>query len=149
MMERLRKWALERKFVFKTLWSNTTRVILGCVNDKYSWRLRALVVPHSEFFVVKKLVDKQACDTTHKNPNHRQATATTLASLICSGYHEKNYGLKAKQIIDLVRMNHGVQIKYKKAWRTKEIDESLVRGTPEDSYHNLAKWLFKVQEKNI
>ncbi|KAL1225070.1 Protein FAR1-RELATED SEQUENCE 8 [Cardamine amara subsp. amara] len=78
-----------------------------------------------------------------------QATATTLASLICSGYHEKKDGLKAKQIIDLVRMNHGVQIKYKKAWRTKEIDESLVRGTPEDSYHNLAKWLFKVQEKNI
>ncbi|KAL1207798.1 hypothetical protein V5N11_013972 [Cardamine amara subsp. amara] len=93
-MARLRKWALERKFEFKTLWSNKTRVILGCVDDKCSWRLRALVVPHSEFFVVRKLVDKHTCDTTHGNPNHEQATATTLASLICSGYHEKKDGLK-------------------------------------------------------
>ncbi|KAL1200859.1 hypothetical protein V5N11_034592 [Cardamine amara subsp. amara] len=57
--------------------------------------------------------------------------------------------LRPKQKIDLVRMIHGVQIKYKKAWRTKEYAQILVTGTHEDSYHNLSKWFFKVQENNL
>ena len=50
--------------------------------------------------------------------------------------------------MELVRREHGVQLQYKKAWRTKEEAQILARGTPKDSYFNLVKWLFLAQEKN-
>lgn len=64
-------------------------------------------------------------------------------------YGEKKEGLKTKQIIEQVRIQHGVHINYKHAWRVREEAQYLVRGTPEHSYYNLSKWLYKVTEKNL
>ncbi|CAN6860633.1 unnamed protein product [Brassica oleracea] len=105
-------------------------------------------LPLSDFFVVKKYVHEHTCDTTHRNANHRQASAKLLGSLICSNYGEKKEGLKPKQIIEQVRILHGVHINYKQAWRVKEEAQFLVRGTPEDGYYNLSRWLYKVTETN-
>lgn len=55
MMFKMKKWALERKFDFKFPWSNKSRVLLRCIDDKCTWRLCATVVPHSDFFVVKNM----------------------------------------------------------------------------------------------
>ncbi|XP_048596379.1 uncharacterized protein LOC125578126 [Brassica napus] len=60
----------------------------------------------------------------------------------------KKEGLKPKQIIEQVRMLHGVHINYKQAWRVREEAQILVRGTPEDSYYNLSRWLYKITETN-
>ncbi|CAN6908884.1 unnamed protein product [Brassica oleracea] len=105
-------------------------------------------LPLSDFFVVKKYVHEHICDTTHRNANHRQAPAKLLGSLICRNYGEKREGLKPKQIIEHVRILHGVHINYKQAWRVKEEAQFLVRGTPEDIYYNLSRWLYKVTETN-
>ncbi|CAN7073778.1 unnamed protein product [Brassica oleracea var. botrytis] len=105
-------------------------------------------LPLSDFFVVKKYVHEHTCDTTHRKANHRQASAKLLGSLICSNYGEKKEGLKPKQIIEQVRMLHGVHINYKQAWRVREEAQILVRGTPEDSYYNLSRWLYKITETN-
>ncbi|XP_024010579.1 uncharacterized protein LOC112085994 [Eutrema salsugineum] len=50
--------------------------------------------------------------------------------------------------MEQVRLDHDVHIGYKQAWKIKEFAQDLIRGTPEDSYQNLSKWLFKVTEKN-
>ncbi|CAN7082717.1 unnamed protein product, partial [Brassica oleracea var. botrytis] len=105
-------------------------------------------LPLSDFFVVKKYVHEHTCDTTHRKANHRQASAKLLGSLICSNYGEKKEGLKPKQIIEQVRMLHGVHINYKQAWRVREEAQILVRGTHEDSYYNLSRWLYKITETN-
>ncbi|XP_019095110.1 PREDICTED: uncharacterized protein LOC104757102 [Camelina sativa] len=148
LMLKMRKWALEWKFEFRSLWSNKTRVILGCVHDKCSWKMRATRVLSSEFFVVKKYCHEHSCDTTHRNANHRQATAKLLGSFYCNNYGEKKVGLKPKQIMELVRKDHGVYIPYKKAWRAKEEGQNFVRNTAEDSHLSLAKWLYMAREKN-
>ncbi|XP_048620100.1 uncharacterized protein LOC125590546 [Brassica napus] len=148
LMLRMKKWALEWKFEYKTVSSNKSRVLLSCVDDNCTWRMRATKLPLSDFFVVKKYVHEHTCDTTHRNANHRQASAKLLGSLICSNYGEKKEGLKPKQIIEQVRILHGVHINYKQAWRVKEEAQFLVRGTPEDSYYNLSRWLYKVTETN-
>ncbi|XP_023643347.1 uncharacterized protein LOC111831935 [Capsella rubella] len=145
---RMRKWAIEWNFEYRTLWSDRTRLILGCLDVTCSWRLRAAKVKSSDFFVVKHYIHEHNCDTTCRHANHRQATANLLGSFLCSHYGEKKAGLKPKQILERVRMSYSVHINYKKAWRVKEAAELLVRGTPEDSYHNIAKWLFMTKEKN-
>ncbi|XP_024008405.1 uncharacterized protein LOC112084075 [Eutrema salsugineum] len=133
LMFKMRKWALEWKFEFKSLWSNKSRVVLGCVNDKCTWRMRATKLDSSDVFVVKKYVDEHTCDTTHINADHRQATAKLLGALICSDYGSKKDGLKPKEIIERVRREHGVQIEYKKAWRVREQAQKLIRGTPDSA----------------
>jgi len=94
LMLRMKKWALEWKFEYKTVSSNKSRVLLSCVDDNCTWRMRATKLPLSDFFVVKKYVQEHTCDTTHKNTNHRQASPKLLGSLICSNYGEKKEGLK-------------------------------------------------------
>ncbi|XP_013617632.1 PREDICTED: uncharacterized protein LOC106324163 [Brassica oleracea var. oleracea] len=148
LMLRMKKWALEWKFEYKTVSSNKSRVLLSCVDENCTWRMRAIKLPLSDFFVVKKYVHEHTCDTTHRKANHRQASAKLLGSLICSNYGEKKEGLKPKQIIEQVRMLHGVHINYKQAWRLREEAQILVRGTPEDSYYNLSRWLYKITETN-
>ncbi|XP_033143358.1 uncharacterized protein LOC117132665 [Brassica rapa] len=148
LMLRMKKWALEWKFEYKTVSSNKSRVLLSCVDENCTWRMRAIKLPVSDFFVVKKYVHEHTCDTTHRKANHRQASAKLLGSLICSNYGEKKEGLKPKQIIEHVRMLHGVHINYKQAWRVREEAQILVRGTPEDSYYNLSRWLYKITETN-
>ncbi|CAN7076598.1 unnamed protein product [Brassica oleracea var. botrytis] len=148
LMLRMKKWALEWKFEYKTVSSNKSRVLLSCVDENCTWRMRAIKLPLSDFFVVKKYVHEHRCDTTHRKANHRQASAKLLGSLICSNYGEKKEGLKPKQIIEQVRMLHGVHINYKQAWRVREEAQILVRGTPEDSYYNLSRWLYKITETN-
>ncbi|XP_048620104.1 uncharacterized protein LOC125590551 [Brassica napus] len=106
LMLRMKKWALEWKFEYKTVSSNKSRVLLSCVDENYTWRMRATKLPLSDFFVVKKYVHEHTCDTTHRKANHRQASAKLLGSLICSNYGEKKEGLKPKQIIEQVRMLH-------------------------------------------
>ncbi|XP_048593423.1 uncharacterized protein LOC111215237 [Brassica napus] len=148
LMLRMKKWALEWKFEYKTVSSNKSRVLLSCVDENCTWRMRAIKLPVSDFFVVKKYVHEHTCDTTHRKANHRQASAKLLGSLISSNYGEKKEGLKPKQIIEQVRMLHGVHINYKQAWRVREEAQILVRGTPEDSYYNLSRWLYKITETN-
>ncbi|XP_024014702.1 uncharacterized protein LOC112088545 [Eutrema salsugineum] len=148
LMLQMRKWALDWKFEFRSAWSNKTRVVLRCVDPNCTWRMRATKLPSSNFFGVRTYVSEHNCDTTHRNANHRQATAKVLGTLICSNYREKKYGLNPKQIEEKVRLDHGVHIGYKQAWRVKEFAQDLIRGTPEDSYQKISKWLFKVNEKN-
>ncbi|XP_033138752.1 uncharacterized protein LOC117129297 [Brassica rapa] len=106
LMLRMKKWALEWKFEYKTVSSNKSRVLLSCVDENCTWRMRAIKLSVSDFFVVKKYVHEHTCDTTHRKANHRQASAKLLDSLISSNYGEKKEGLKPKQIIEQVRMLH-------------------------------------------
>ncbi|XP_010424266.1 PREDICTED: uncharacterized protein LOC104709329 [Camelina sativa] len=132
----------------KVIYDDRTRLILGCVDPSYNWKMPATKLKSSYFLVVIKYMGEHNCDTTYMNANHWQATAKLLGSFICSHFAEKKAGLKPKQIIERVRLDHGVHIKYKKAWRAKEAAQILVRGTPEDIYHNIAKWLFMAKERN-
>ncbi|CAE6074247.1 unnamed protein product [Arabidopsis arenosa] len=110
LMQKMRTWALEYKFEFRSRWSNKDRVVLVCVDDKCTWRMRAIRVVSYDFFVVKKYCHEHTCDTTHRNANHRQATAKLLGTFYCSHYGEKKEGLRPKQLMELVRRDHGVHL---------------------------------------
>uniref|UniRef100_A0A1J3IMA2 Transposase MuDR plant domain-containing protein n=1 Tax=Noccaea caerulescens TaxID=107243 RepID=A0A1J3IMA2_NOCCA len=131
LMFKMRRWALKWKFEFRTRWSDKSRVMLGCVDDKCSWKMRATRIDSSGAFLVKRYVHEHTCDPTQWNVNHRQATAKLLGALISRNYGEKKDGLKPKQIIEQVKKEHGIEIKYKQAWRIKEQAQNLMRGTPD------------------
>ncbi|CAA7021357.1 unnamed protein product [Microthlaspi erraticum] len=131
LMLKMRARALNGKFVFRTRWSDKSRVMLGCVDEKCSWKMRATRIDSSGGFLVKRYVREHTCDTTQGNANHRQATAKLIGTLFSRNYGEKKDGLKPRQIMEQVRKEHGIEIKYKMAWRIKEQAQNLMRGTPE------------------
>ena len=94
----MRQWALENKFVFRSKWSNKNRVILVCVDAKYTRRMFATRRDSSEYLWVKKYCHEHTCDTTHRNANDMQATAKLLGSYFCSNYGEKKDGLRPKTV---------------------------------------------------
>ncbi|XP_020867269.1 uncharacterized protein LOC110224741 [Arabidopsis lyrata subsp. lyrata] len=75
LMQKMRTWELEYKFEFRSRLSNKERVVLVSVDDKCTWRMRTIRLDSSDLFVVKKYCYEHTCDTTHRNANHRQATA--------------------------------------------------------------------------
>ncbi|WZZ81119.1 hypothetical protein YC2023_101691 [Brassica napus] len=74
----MKKWALEWKFEYKIFYSNKSRVVLRCVGDNCSLRMRATKLLVQIFFVVKKYVHEHKCDTTHRNTNHTLASAKAI-----------------------------------------------------------------------
>ncbi|XP_048624065.1 uncharacterized protein LOC106427815 [Brassica napus] len=134
LMLRMKKWALEWKFEYKTVSSNKSRVLLSCVDENCTWRMRATKLPLSDFFVVKNQPQTSICKV--------------VGFFDLQQLWRKKEGLKPKQIIEQVRMLHGVHINYKQAWRVREEAQILVRGTPEDIYYNLSRWLYKITETN-
>ncbi|XP_074342727.1 uncharacterized protein LOC141680383 [Apium graveolens] len=70
--------------------------------------------------IIRKLVDTHTCDLELRFKDQRQATATVIADIIKNKYTN----IKTKYTVaDIIRdMNHDykVQVKYGKAWRSKE-----------------------------
>ncbi|CAH2080062.1 unnamed protein product [Thlaspi arvense] len=50
LMQKMRKYVLDRKFEFRTRYSDKSRAILRCVDEKCSWMMRATKLGDSDFF---------------------------------------------------------------------------------------------------
>ena len=50
LMLKMKKWALEWKFEYKIVYSSKSRVIMRCVDENCSWRMRATKLSWPDFF---------------------------------------------------------------------------------------------------
>ncbi|XP_024014937.1 uncharacterized protein LOC112088854 [Eutrema salsugineum] len=55
---------------------------------------------------------------------------------------------KLREIIQIMRTEHGCEISYDQAWESKEYAENAVRGIPEKSYGKIPKYLHMLKEAN-
>ncbi|XP_033142881.1 uncharacterized protein LOC117132524 [Brassica rapa] len=148
MSTKLRLHAVSKSFEFHTEYSDKTRYVLSCVDERCSWSFRAKSVKGSQSFFVRHYVSKHTCDTSLRTVSHRQATAKLLGTMVSNHYEGGKIGLKPKQIMEKARNDHGVVITYSKAWRSQEHGQDIARGTPDDSYEALPSWFHMIKEKN-
>ena len=148
MSRKLRLHAVSKSFEFHTEYSDKTRYVLSCVDERCSWSFRAKSVKGSQSFFVRHYVSKHTCDTSLRSVSHRQATAKLLGTMVSNHYEGGKIGLKPKQIMEKARKDHGVVISYSKAWRSQEHGQDIARGTPDDSYEALPSWFHMIKEKN-
>uniref|UniRef100_A0A0D3BCV1 Uncharacterized protein n=1 Tax=Brassica oleracea var. oleracea TaxID=109376 RepID=A0A0D3BCV1_BRAOL len=96
----------------------------------------------------KKYVGVHSCEPSSKTSAGKTASAKTIGSLIMHKYEGIKEGLKAKDIVQIMRNDYGCEIFDSLAWDSREYAVNAVRGIPEESYGKIPKYLHMLRETN-
>jgi hypothetical protein len=99
-------------------------------------------------WAIKKIPYKHICRATVARVDHAQLTAKVIADIIREDV-EKDISLPIKQVRGLIRkVFSGVNPKYNKLWRDREIVISYMFGTWSGSYALLSRLLEAIVQSN-
>ncbi|KAL5578638.1 hypothetical protein UlMin_011080 [Ulmus minor] len=140
---------MKGNFEFRTGKSNRLLWVIECIDPNCSWRLRVLkIVPESTKFVIRKYVGVHSCSLLNKNANHRQATYVVIGEQVAPQYVGVEKGPGPKGIRTFARTERRAQISYYKAWRGRKHAHTLIRGSPEQSFHVLPSYFHMLEKLN-
>ncbi|KAL5540497.1 hypothetical protein UlMin_043091 [Ulmus minor] len=140
---------MKGNFEFRTRKSNRSLWVIECIDPNCSWRLRASkIVPESTKFVIRKYVGVHCCSLLNRNANHRQATYVVIGEQVAPQYVGVEKGPGPKGVQTFARMKLGAQISYYKAWRGRKHAHTLIRGSPEQSFHILPSYFHMLKKLN-
>lgn len=140
--------ALKFNFEFKVKKSNKSLLTLVCVNDNCHWRLRATKMETNESFVVHKYTREHTCGLGTRVNDHRQARSWFIGRQIMDKYEDPRMIYRPSDIVNDVRLNYGVKLSYKKAWKAKECALEQLMGSTEESYAKLARYCHNLGTTN-
>ncbi|KAL5581296.1 hypothetical protein UlMin_013738 [Ulmus minor] len=140
--------AMKGNFEFRTRKSNRSLWVIECIDPNCSWRLRASkIVPESTKFVIRKYVGVHSCSLLNRNANHRQATYVVIGEQVAPQYVGVEKGPGPKGVQTFARTELGAQISYYKAWRGRKHAHTLIRGSPEQSFHVLPSYFHMLENR--
>ncbi|XP_073275502.1 uncharacterized protein [Primulina huaijiensis] len=148
LQSKLHMLALRKKFEFKVKKSNKSVISVVCVDDSCKWNMRATKLEDSDYFQVRKYTFKHTCSLDFRHNGHRQASSWAIGQHIKSRLQDLNQSYKPSTIIGDIRREFGINLSYRKAWKAKEHALELIRGSPEDSYGNLASYCYILEKNN-
>ncbi|KAL5542079.1 hypothetical protein UlMin_009789 [Ulmus minor] len=141
--------AMKGNFEFRTRKSNRSLWVIECIDPNCSWRLRASkIVPESTKFVIRKYMGVHCCSLLNRNVNHRQATYVVIGEQVGPQYVGVEKGPGPKGVQTFTRTKLGAQISYYKAWRGRKHAHTLIRGSPEQSFHILPSYFHMLEKLN-
>ena len=141
--------AMKGNFEFRTRKSNRSLWVIECIDPNCSWRLRASkIVPESTKFVIQKYVGVHSCSLLNRNVNHHQATYVVIGEQVAPQYVGVEKGPDPKGVQTFARTKLRAQISYYKAWRGRKHAHTLIRGSPEQSFHILPLYFHMLEKLN-
>ncbi|KAK1360826.1 hypothetical protein POM88_045300 [Heracleum sosnowskyi] len=103
-------------------------ILVKCLDQNCKWLLRASKNGNINQFIVQRLFNTHSCSLEIRFKDKRQATISFIADVI----KDKFTNIKTKyNVVDIIRdmkHDHNVELKYNKAWRSKE-KVGVVDGT--------------------
>ncbi|XP_022156834.1 uncharacterized protein LOC111023667 [Momordica charantia] len=117
--------------------------VKGIFHSKVELRfklLRAKSIQGGDSFIISKFNDVHKCKREVLNHDHRQARSWVVGQLVKSNLEDVSRQYKPKDIINDMRKNYGVNIRYEKAWMAKNVALNLLIGSPKHSYTLLCKY---------
>ncbi|KAL5540375.1 hypothetical protein UlMin_045220 [Ulmus minor] len=140
---------MKGNFEFRTRKSNRSLWVIECIDPNCSWKLRASkIIPESTKFVIRKYVGVHCCSLLNRNANHRQATYVVIGEQVAPQYVGVEKGPGPKGVQTFARTKLGAQISYYKAWRGRKHAHTLIRGSPEHSFHILSSYFHMLEKLN-
>ncbi|GBG75439.1 hypothetical protein CBR_g20069 [Chara braunii] len=136
---------VENCYEFVVVKSDNKRYTIKCKDDKCMWRLHGSHVSDSPVFVVKG-IGEHTCGGLTKLSN-RQATSAWVAQMIEPKLRDTPDYKPVEIMNDLFR-DHGVKVKYRCAWKGKEIAKARILGSDDDGYRYLRQYCKEVQRSN-
>ncbi|KAL5580592.1 hypothetical protein UlMin_013034 [Ulmus minor] len=149
LKNKLTKIVLKGNFEFRTRKSNSWLWLIECVDPSCSWRVRASkIAPDSVYFVIRKYVGVHSCSLLSRNSNHHQVTYAVVGKHVAQQYVGGEKGPAPKGVQTIVRTNLNTKVSYFKAWRGRQHAQSLIRGSPKESFYMLPSYCYMLEMAN-
>ncbi|XP_073133879.1 uncharacterized protein [Henckelia pumila] len=148
LQSKLHMLALRKKFEFKDKKSNKSVISVVCIDDNCKRNTRATKLQDSNYFQVRKYTSKHTCSLDFRHNGHMQASSWAIGQHIMSRLQDLNQSYRPSTIIGDIRREFGINLSYRKAWKSKDRALELIRGSPEDGYGNLASYCYILEKNN-
>nr|XP_016439273.1 PREDICTED: uncharacterized protein LOC107765171 [Nicotiana tabacum] len=148
VMNVMENLVVRERFQFKVKRSSATMYHLMCVDDNCAWSFKSSAVFKANIFKVRSYNNNHTCGYGERYLTQRQATSGVIASIVKDKYVNPKKVYTANDIIEDIQKQHGIEVSYMKAWRAKEIAMAMIRGSPSDSYKELPKYFYMLEQTN-
>lgn len=142
--------AFAKSFGYRIIKSDKVRLVLKCPIENCKWALRAAVVTNTEIFSIRTYTKMHTCSRASQSTSNtkRKGSAQLVASYLNEKYPGQMDTPKPKIIMGMVQRDLGVQICYSTALRGKSLAVRDLRGSPEDNYKLLYRYLYVLEQFN-
>ncbi|XP_008464510.2 protein FAR-RED ELONGATED HYPOCOTYL 3-like [Cucumis melo] len=143
--------ALGDNFQYVIVKSNKEVMILQCAIGVCKWSLHASCCIHEDrsLWVLTRFDYEHTCSVDVPLTDHRQATFIVIKDLIKNKISLAGSKLSTpKDIVHFIRAEHGLNISYQKAWRTREAALDDIHRSLEDSYKMLSIFAYILELNN-
>lgn len=141
-------YAINRKFRFRSRKSEPGLMVLECCGVDCPWRVYAVKLKDAKVFEIRRVIPEHTCSIDERGGYETQATATVIGELMRTKFRGACSGPKPREIRQMMRGDHGVDISYWKAWRSRDVAIDKVKGTTNASYYQLPDYLKRLVAAN-
>lgn len=142
----LKDIAIALHFDLRIVKSDRSRFIAKCSKEGCPWRVHVAKCSNVPTFSIRTLNAVHTCEGVH-NLHHQQASVGWVARSVEARVRE-NPQYKPKEILQDIRIQHGVAVSYMQAWRGKERSMAALHGTYEDGYRLLPAYCEQIRKTN-
>ncbi|PON43656.1 hypothetical protein TorRG33x02_333370 [Trema orientale] len=117
--------------------------------ENCKWSVRATQIKQTPIFQIRRYNSEHTCSVDSRQGENRQATSYIIGDIV--KYHYSNPARKSftpNDIMDEMKIDHGVNMGYHKAWRAKEKALEILLGTDDESYASLPTLAYMLETSN-
>ncbi|XP_062088985.1 uncharacterized protein LOC133795549 [Humulus lupulus] len=145
----LSHYAISNHFQYCVQKSCKNEYFVACLDKNCKWMLRASRNGNTNQFIIRRFSHIHTCALEIRLKNQRQPTLTIIADMIKHKFTDIKTKYTAADIVRDLKHDHEVQVKYSKAWRSREKAIEKVRGKAAESYAELPSYLYMLHHTNI
>lgn len=138
--------AIAQHFELKIIKSDLVRYFAKCAKEDCPWRIRAVKLPNSQAFKIRRIEGMHTCGR-NAQLGHHQASVDWIVNLIEERLRY-NVNYKPKDILHDIQKQYGITIPYKQAWRAKERGLAAIYGSSEEGYCILPAYCEQIKKQN-
>ncbi|XP_062103307.1 uncharacterized protein LOC133814353 [Humulus lupulus] len=116
----LSHYAISNHFQYCVQKSCKKEYVVACLDKNCKWMLRASRNGNTNQFIIRRFSHIHTCALEIRLKNQRQATSTIIADMIKHKFTDIKTKYTATVIVRDLKHDHEVQVKYSKAWRSRE-----------------------------
>lgn len=141
-------YAIKNKFAYRSAKSAPSVMVLECVGQTCTWRVYAVLVKGSSMYEVRKIGGEHSCSVDERAGYRRQATSSVIGEMLRQQFSGTGVGPRPREIRQVMRGDHAVNISYWKAWRSREVAVDIAKGSCGASYQSLPAYLERLVAAN-
>ncbi|KAK1354916.1 hypothetical protein POM88_048172 [Heracleum sosnowskyi] len=123
----LSHYALNNNFQYIVQKSCKKEYLVACIDKNCKWMLRASRNGKTNQFIIRRFIDTHTCALEIRFKSQSQATTSIIADVIKHKFTNIKTSYSVTDIIRDMKHDHNVQVKYIKAWRSKEKALEMMR----------------------